>query len=136
MGKHQIEVIVSICKCCGATIRARHSKDICSICQAAKDKLGAYLVGKHELPPDEELQTLFQAYRKSHLTGIGKLDVRTHTTRFIMPTDPLNISGECRFCGRTIGNVFIDYCRFCVRDGFDNVHRITGRKGGRVRSQG
>lgn len=128
MGKHQPEIIVSICKSCGAEIRARREKPLCKICEAAKNRLGAYLVGKKELPPDDELQTLFGAYRKSYLTVNGKQDIRRHEPRFVMP-QVLNIEGRCRFCGAEIGSVFEDYCRPCVREGFDNVHRLTGRTG-------
>ena len=129
MGKHQPEIIPYVCRCCGAKGLSRKVRDTCCVCVAAMDKLGAHLVGMSEPPPDSKLHMMFCEYRNEYIAAHGKEDGATVKPRLIMPTEPLNMSGDCKFCGKPTGSVFKDYCQYCIREGFDNVHRLTGRAG-------
>ena len=127
------KIFENVCVCCGANFRTRVKRNHCPICKAAIDKLGAWLAEQKEMPPDDELQIMFQAYRKSALTVVDKKDGATKTPRY-EPTVK-NLAARCLFCGRPLGTAFEEYCRPCVRDGFDNVHKVTGRTGRRITTQ-
>lgn len=122
------KIYENVCVCCGANFRTRVKRNHCPICKAAIDKLGAWLAENKEMPPDDELQIMFQAYRKSALTVADKKDGATKTPRY----DPTvkNLAARCLFCGRPLGTAFDEYCASCRREGFANVHKITGRTNG------
>lgn len=123
------KIIENICVCCGANFRTRVKRNHCPICKAAIDRLGAWLKGQPQMPPDEDLQTLFREWRKAELVEREKKDGATHTPRF-EPPKTVNLLGRCRYCGREVDSAFLDYCKSCVYEGFANVHKITGRTNG------
>lgn len=120
--------IANVCVFCGANFHTRIKREHCPICKAAKDRIEAWLVGQSEMPPDDDLQTLFQAFRKAALMDANKNDGATKTPRY--EPKSLNLTGQCKFCGRTTKSAAYEYCMSCIRDGFANVHKLTGRTNG------
>lgn len=125
------------CQVCGAEFVSTSSngkrcsscaKDFERICYRLRTRYDrAGLSDATELAQSETLEIMRSAIKEGIPFSVaGNKTLRIHKSPPAVGSEPAE-SHPCPYCGvKTTG----EYCPRCVREGLDNVHRVTGRSNG------
>lgn len=128
--------MTAVCDCCGAPIVENkvNPMAMCWICKMAFRRLSK----------GATFDTMEKAEKQAEFLRIRKEVVEKSTTQKKhdnaervpeIPSKYLGGFGVCPFCGKRVTQYGHKYCNECIREGFDVVHRFTGRSNGWDRVQ-